>query len=81
MTDMTPVHLDDEDGALIFRADGSYEMRWGKRAKQLLEAPDHLVLMIGIHSLLDVEEFREDVQALVDDAVIEEHRREKAWSN
>lgn len=80
MTDQTPITLGDEDGAIVFRADGTYEVKLGNKAKELI-APDHLVLMIGLHGLLDLEEFREDVMAMVDDVMDEDGRTEKVWSN
>ena len=80
MTDKTLIALGDEDGAIVFRADGVCELRFGKRAKQMA-APDHLVLMVGLHGMLEVEDFRQEVIELVDDAVAIGSRRKKAWSN
>ena len=82
MTERTIISLGDEDGALIFKADGSCEIKFGAKAKQIA-APGHLVLMVGLHGMLGLEEFRDEVIEYVDGVVEEEceKRSEKVWRN
>jgi hypothetical protein len=83
MTDKALFALGEEDGAIVFRADGTYELRFGRKAKQA-EAAEHLLLMIGLHGMLSSDdEVKAEVIEYVDEILAEEakKRTEKVWSN
>jgi hypothetical protein len=66
MTDQSPIVLGDEDGAIAFKADGTYKLFLGRKATEP-KSPEHLLLMMALFSALKADdEIKQAVMACVD---------------